>query len=106
MTAGERAGKAAAAAPDYQPRRAAADNHDAVEIFLGFRIEDRDPVGEGIGQAGLHGDQTFGAQFCRDIAAGGAPRTISASRELPAALGSALLLIAANALSRSLPPRS
>ena len=85
MTAGERAGKAAAAAPKHRVRNAAADSHDAVEIFLGFRIEDRDPIGERICQAALHGDQTFGAQLCRDVGAGGAPRTISASRELPAA---------------------
>src|SRR4029077_5511442 len=73
-------------------RSAAADSHNAVEIFLGFRIEDRDPIGEGICQAGPHGDQTFGTQFCRDIGAGGAPRTISASRELSPALRSALLV--------------
>jgi hypothetical protein len=86
MTAGERAGKAAAAAPDHRSRSAAADSHDAVEIFLALRIEDRDPIGEGVGQAGPYGDQTFGTQFCRDIGAGGAPRTISASGELSPAL--------------------
>jgi hypothetical protein len=92
MSAGERAGKAAAAAPDHRSLSAAADSHDAVEVFLGFRVEDRDPIGEGICQAGPYGDHTFGAQFCRDIGAGGAPRTISASGELSPALRSALLV--------------
>ena len=69
MTAGERAGKAAAATPKHGARSAAADSHDALEIFLGFRIEDRDPIGERIGQARVHGDQTFGAQLCRDVGA-------------------------------------
>ncbi len=86
MTAGESAGKAAAATPDDRTRSAAADSYNAVEIFVGLGIEDRDPVGERIGEAALGGEQPFGAECARDIAADYAPRTAGVPRELPSAL--------------------